>query len=74
MGHKKYSETSLIRTSEIRAPPSTRQPSRAILLIKSPEVGVVISVGVTCYSISYALLNYGHPPIPGAAWIREVSL
>ena len=47
-----------IRTSEIRAPHSTMQPSRAILLIKSPEVGVVTSMGVTCYSIS-TFLSYG---------------
>ena len=46
------SETSLIRTTEIRAPPSTGQPSTAILLIKSSELGMVKSLGVTCYSIS----------------------
>ena len=51
-------KTSLIRTSEIQAPPSTGQPSRAILLIKTPEVGVVTSMGVTCYSTSYTFLSY----------------
>ena len=46
------------QTSEIWAPPSG-QPSRAILLIKSPEVGVVTSTGATCYSISYTFLSNG---------------
>ena len=28
-------------------------------------MGVVISMGVTCYSISYTFLSYGQPPILG---------
>ena len=64
----------------MRAPPSTGQLSRDILLIKSLELGVVIGVAMTCccvfYTFSYlrTFPTYGHPLVPRCPDKRGLSV
>ena len=48
-------------TSQMWAPPLTRQPSKDILLIKYLEFGVAVGVAVACCSAFYTFIIYGHP-------------
>ena len=52
-----------IRTPKMQASPSTRQPSKDILLIKCLELGVVIGVAMACCSVTN-ISHLRHPLVP----------